>query len=68
MPIYEFSCEDCGHQFEDLVRSDDPCPKCPKCKSQNVKKLVSATGIKTSGKNAFSSAGSPGSCGSGGFS
>ncbi len=23
MPIYEYSCKECGHQFEELVLGDD---------------------------------------------
>lgn len=30
MPIYEFKCGKCGHQFETRMRlSDDPPKKCP---------------------------------------
>ena len=44
MPIYEYACPDCGHRFEEIQRfSDDPIRLCPKCKQENVKKLVSAS-------------------------
>lgn len=44
MPIYEYSCPDCGHRFDVLQKfSDDPVRDCPSCKAQNVKKLISAT-------------------------
>jgi putative FmdB family regulatory protein len=34
MPIYEYICKQCGHQFEELVRADEK-PACPACgKSQ----------------------------------
>ena len=29
MPMYEFSCEKCGFQFERLMRLPDPNPPCP---------------------------------------
>ena len=32
MPIYEYACSDCGHQFEALVRSTTT-PQCPQCQS-----------------------------------
>ncbi len=31
MPIYEYRCEDCGHDFETLVRSAHDVPHCPSC-------------------------------------
>ena len=32
MPIYEYACPDCGHEFERLQRmSDDPVRLCPEC-------------------------------------
>ena len=30
MPIYEYECRACGHQFEQLVRTGDT-PACPSC-------------------------------------
>jgi putative FmdB family regulatory protein len=30
MPIYEYTCKQCGHQFEELVRADEK-PTCPAC-------------------------------------
>ena len=30
MPIFEYACQDCGKQFETLVRSDT-VPECPAC-------------------------------------
>lgn len=42
MPIYEYRCPDCGHQFEALQKmSDDPLTDCPACSQHNVKKLIS---------------------------
>jgi putative FmdB family regulatory protein len=44
MPIYEYGCPDCGHQFDALQKfSDDPIRECPSCKALNVKKKISAT-------------------------
>lgn len=42
MILYEFICQDCQEQFEDLVSSIDQEILCPKCKSKNVKRLLSA--------------------------
>jgi putative FmdB family regulatory protein len=43
VPLYEFQCEACGKQFEELIRSsqDRRRPKCPKCRSPRVRKRFS---------------------------
>ena len=44
MPIYEYQCPDCGHQFEQLQKiSDEPIRVCPNCEQTHVRKLVSQT-------------------------
>lgn len=40
MPIYEYQCEDCGAEFELLVRSDTRL-ECPTCESTNLEKQLS---------------------------
>jgi putative FmdB family regulatory protein len=40
MPIYEYICEKCGENFEDLVFGDKT-PSCPKCGNTKTKKLLS---------------------------
>lgn len=43
MPIYEYRCPDCGHQFEVMQKfSDDPIKVCPSCQAEDVRKLISA--------------------------
>ncbi len=49
MPIYEYKCCDCCHEFEELVSTHDELPPCPKCQSATVEKLMSASTIKTGG-------------------
>ena len=42
MPIYEYECGKCGHQFEREQRmADPPIKTCPECKSRKVSKLIS---------------------------
>ncbi len=41
MPIFEYKCKKCKHQFEALVRSGEEKPSCPKCASKNLEKLIS---------------------------
>ncbi|MDD9302714.1 MAG: zinc ribbon domain-containing protein [Desulfobacter sp.] len=45
MPIFEFKCTECEEFFEVLVMGsgDDKEIKCPKCKSQEFQRVVSAT-------------------------
>jgi putative FmdB family regulatory protein len=47
MPIYEYRCRGCGHQFEKLVRLSDT-PDCPACQSAELERLFTPTaGIST---------------------
>ncbi|WDP90091.1 MAG: zinc ribbon domain-containing protein [Desulfobacter sp.] len=44
MPIYEFKCTKCEEFFEVIVMgSDDKDVNCPKCKSTEFERVVSAT-------------------------
>jgi putative FmdB family regulatory protein len=55
MPIYEFECQKCRKEFEELVRNRDEGVQCPQCQSADVKKLMSAFAFK-SGSTFVSSA------------
>ncbi|MGE0814299.1 MAG: zinc ribbon domain-containing protein [Vicinamibacterales bacterium] len=46
MPIFEYACRACQHQFETLVRTGDT-PACPKCASADLEKLLSLPAIKS---------------------
>lgn len=51
MPIYEYQCNACEHQFEKLQKlSDDPLKTCPSCHQDELKKLVSAGGFRLKGE------------------
>jgi len=44
MPIYEYICEKCEHEFQREQRiTADPIKTCPECKARRVKKLISQT-------------------------
>lgn len=44
MPIYEYLCAKCSHEFERKQRiTDDPVKTCPECRSRRVKRLISQT-------------------------
>ncbi len=50
MPIYEYRCQECGHELEKLQRmSDDRLVDCPACKAPQLKRLVSAAGFRLKG-------------------
>lgn len=50
MPIYEYQCAACGHQFEEWQKmADDPIRKCPKCNKDEVTRLVSASSFHLKG-------------------
>src|SRR5262252_7525961 len=49
MPIYEYRCLDCGHQFELLQKfSDPPAETCTAC-SGTVQKLISRSAFHLKG-------------------
>jgi len=50
MPIYEYVCNDCGHEFEALQKISDAALKtCPACEKGSLKKKISAPGFRLSG-------------------
>jgi len=50
MPIYEYACKACGHEFEEWQKlSDAPVRKCPSCGKRRVEKLVSMTSFQLKG-------------------
>ncbi|MES9858326.1 MAG: FmdB family zinc ribbon protein [Sedimenticola sp.] len=50
MPIYEYSCEACGHAMESLQKmSDAPLTDCPECGKPKLKKLISAAAFRLKG-------------------
>jgi len=44
MPIYEYKCQACSHQFELLVRSGTT-PACPACGAEQLERLISLPAI-----------------------
>jgi putative FmdB family regulatory protein len=62
MPIYEYRCEDCGKQFEELTLSQSGAGvvSCRHCASQRVSRLLSVFAAHT---HTASKAPEPGPCG-----
>lgn len=50
MPIYEYSCENCGHELETLQKlSEAPLRLCPACGQESLSKKVTAAGFRLKG-------------------
>jgi putative FmdB family regulatory protein len=50
MPIYEYVCNACGHEFEEWQKiSDAPVSKCPTCGKRKVERLVSLSAFHLKG-------------------
>jgi len=42
MPLYEYQCKKCNHNFEFLAKNSEEKPeKCPKCGSKRTEKQLS---------------------------
>ncbi len=55
MPIYEYACKKCEHEFEVSQRiTDDPVRTCPVCRSRKVKRLISQTSFVLKGSGWYS--------------
>jgi putative FmdB family regulatory protein len=50
MPIYEYQCAGCGHQFEATQRITEPrLTDCPSCNQPKLERLISATSFTLKG-------------------
>ena len=51
MPIYEYRCGACAHEFEALLRPGD-VPACPECGSGEAERRLSVPAVKSSATRA----------------
>jgi putative FmdB family regulatory protein len=50
MPIYEYQCQACQHEFETIQKfSDAPLTRCPECGKHKLKKKISAVAFRLKG-------------------
>lgn len=50
MPLYEYHCPDCAHEFEQFVRSSVTTDtQCPRCGSHKVERRFSAFATRSGG-------------------
>ena len=66
MPIYEYRCRRCGHDFEKYVHGSSPAVACPSCAAGEVTRKLSVFGLKAD-RGLLPSAAPPGGgcCGGG---
>jgi len=64
MPIYEYSCGSCGHEFDEFSpkMSDDSPATCPKCQKRGARRKVSVFAARM-GSSRPSSVAPTGGCG-----
>ena len=65
MPIYEYRCEDCGAEFEELtsVSNERQTLRCRHCESRRVTRLLSAFAVQAGSPPAAAEGGPCGACG-----
>jgi putative FmdB family regulatory protein len=55
MPIYDYACDKCGHEFHAEQRiTDAPLKTCPECRSRKVRRLISRTSFVLKGSGWYS--------------
>ena len=63
MPIFEYVCKECEHEFEALLFGDEKAA-CPKCHSQRLAPQLSVFAVAAKGPSSGTPAmGACGSCG-----
>jgi putative FmdB family regulatory protein len=55
MPIYEYSCASCGHDFETIHKVSEPAPPCPEC-GGGVEKRISLAAFHLKGSGWYADA------------
>jgi putative FmdB family regulatory protein len=63
MPIFEYICQECQHEFEALVFGKDKA-SCPKCKGKKLAPQLSVFAVSAKSGGGASTSPSAGPCGS----
>jgi putative FmdB family regulatory protein len=50
LPIFEYICNSCGNEFEELVFGGDDDVACPECEASDVGRKVSTFAFKSGSK------------------
>ena len=69
MPLYDFRCNECFEEFEELLTSskDREDLECPRCHNKTISQLISGFAMPSSGGSSTSLGSASSSCGSGPF-
>jgi len=62
MPIFEYTCQSCGHHFEHLTRAGKTA-SCPSCEGKALTKQLSTFAVGAQGSPSRVSTMAPGPCG-----
>jgi len=62
MPIFEYVCEKCDHEFETLVYGSEK-PECPKCHGKKLTAQLSVFAVAAKGSSSSASASPVRGCG-----
>ena len=62
MPIFEYVCEKCDHEFEALVYGSEK-PECPKCHGKKLTAQLSVFAVAAKGSSSSASASPVSGCG-----
>jgi putative FmdB family regulatory protein len=64
MPLFEYACRECDHQFEALVRAG-ATPECPSCHATDLERRLSVFAARANGMSAepMPASGACGRCG-----
>jgi putative FmdB family regulatory protein len=62
MPIFEYVCQDCQHEFETLVTAERR-PSCPACHGVELEKQLSVFAVSAKGSSPEPIGGGCGRCG-----
>lgn len=67
MPVYEYKCKSCGHQFDKirLMREADDLILCVKCQSEDTHRMLSRFNAQTEGHSITETSCSCGGCSGG---
>jgi putative FmdB family regulatory protein len=63
MPIFEYTCQSCGHRFEHLIRANQDAA-CPSCEGTALVKHLSTFAVRANGAAPRDDFAAPGPCGS----
>lgn len=54
MPMYDFHCPGCQHDFEEITPSGGPAPACPKCGAATERLMSAPAFATTTGSREYS--------------